>query len=127
MPRFCSTIYLDDIVLIRQAIHETPHLSPSKTDCKNRMLDGRSPMVTEFKLILSESRLFFESAALNCDLVAQMPQPSHKFAFGLFTHLIVCKQKDAHGIGTERVDKYWTETNPTSICTRIIRSEGQRY
>jgi hypothetical protein len=65
-------------------------------------------MVTEFKLILSKSRLFFESAALNWDFVAQMPQPS---LFGFFTHLIVCKQKDAHGIGTERVEKCWTEAN----------------
>ncbi len=37
-----------------------------------------------------------------------MPQPSHKFVFGLFTHLIVCKQKDAQGIRTERVGRKQT-------------------
>ena len=99
MPRFYSTIYLDDIVLIRQAIHETPHLSPPKIDCKNRMLGGRSPMVSEFKLILVKSRLFFESAALNWALVAQISQPPQVHIW-IVAHLIVCKQKDAHGIGT---------------------------
>ena len=110
MPRFYSTVYLDDIVLIRQVIHETPHLSPPKTDCNNRMLGRRFPMVTEFKLILSKSWLFFDSATLNWALVVQMPQPP-KVQFDTGCCTSYCLQtKTRPQLGTEFVKKLWTET-----------------
>jgi hypothetical protein len=68
-------------------------------------------MVTEFKLILSKSWLFFESAARNWVLVAQMPQlPRLQFDPGCCASYCL-QTKTRPQAWHQRVKKLWTEPN----------------
>ncbi len=68
-------------------------------------------MVTEVKLILSKSRLLFDSAFAKVGFCCtNATAPTVQFN-PVVAHLIVCKQKHARWLGAGRVVKLWTETN----------------